>query len=87
MLESQKNYQKKSIRICGDVDISLLKQVDGVLDVITENLDTIVKIKSDTYINSVFEVVKKSASITKFVVEDASLNEIFLSIVGEAYEK
>lgn len=85
--EIKKNYQKKSIRICGDVDISLLKEVDGVLDVIIENLDTIVKIKSDAYIERVFEVVKKSAHVTKFVVEDASLNEIFLSIVGEAYEK
>lgn len=85
--EIKKNYQKKIIRICGDVDISLLKEVDGVLDVIIENLDTIVKIKSDAYIERVFEVVKKSAHVTKFVVEDASLNEIFLSIVGEAYEK
>lgn len=85
--EIKKNYQKKIIRICGDVDISLLKGVDGVLDVINENLDTIVKIKSDAYVERVFEVVKKSAHVTKFVVEDASLNEIFLSIVGEAYEK
>ena len=39
------------------------------------------------FIENVFEVVKKSSNVTKFIVEDASLNEIFLNTVGEAYEK
>ena len=46
-----------------------------------------VKIESDKFIENVFEVVKKSSNITKFIVEDASLNEIFLNTIGEAYEK
>ena len=35
---------------------------------------------------SVFKKLK-DATITKFVVEEASLNEIFIEKVGEEYEK
>lgn len=83
----KKNYQKKIIRISGDVDIDTLKNTKGVIDVIKENLEIVVKIESDKFIENVFEVVKRSSNVTKFIVEDASLNEIFLNIVGEAYEK
>ena len=83
----KRNYQKKIIRIAGDVNIDNLKNTKGVIDVIKENLEIVVKIESDKFITNVFEVVKKSSNITKFIVEDASLNEIFLNTVGEAYEK
>ena len=87
LIDIKKNYQKKIIRISGDVDIDTLKNTKGVIDVIKENLEIVVKIESDKFIENVFEVVKKSSNITKFIVEDASLNEIFLNTVGEAYEK
>ena len=87
LIDIKKNYQKKIIRISGDVDIDNLKNTKGVIDVIKENLEIVVKIESDKFIENVFEVVKKSSNITKFIVEDASLNEIFLNTVGEAYEK
>lgn len=85
--EIKKNYQKKTIRINGDIDISKLKDIEGVIEVEQENLDIIVKIASEKYVSKVFDIVKKSKNVTKFLVEDASLNEIFLSTVGEAYEK
>ena len=85
--EIKKNYRKKVIRINGDVDLDALKKCQGVIEVEKENLDIIVKIESDEYIDDVFSVVKKGSEITKFLVEDASLNEIFVSLVGVAYEK
>ena len=85
--EIKKNYRKKVIRINGDVDLEELKKCKGVIEVSDESLDIIVKIESDEYIDDIFKVVKKGKNITKFVVEDASLNEIFVSLVGEAYEK
>lgn len=85
--EIKKNYQKKVIRINADISLDELKDIKGVLSVTKENLDIIVKIESDKYIDNVFNVVKKSSNVTKFLVEDASLNEIFVSTVGEAYEK
>lgn len=85
--EIKKNYRKKIIKINGNVDIDALKKARGVLEVNEENIDIIVKIESDEYIDEVFKIVKKGENITKFIVEDASLNEIFVSLVGEAYEK
>ena len=85
--EIKKNYRKKIIRINGNVDVEKLKKTKGILEVEKEALDLIVKIESDEYVEEVFKVVKQGSDITKFVVEDASLNEIFVSLVGEAYEK
>ena len=79
----KKNYQKKTIKINGDIDIKSLEKIKGVQSVSKENLDIIVKIESDEYIKDVFKIVKNSDNITKFLVEDASLNEIFLDTVGE----
>ena len=85
--EIKKNYRKKVIRINGNVDIDALKNCKGVIEVNVEAIDIIVKIESDEYVEDVFKIVNKGSDITKFVVEDASLNEIFVSLVGEAYEK
>lgn len=85
--EIKKNYRKKTIRINGEVDLEALKKCKGVIEVKEENLDIIVKIESDEFVDEIFKVVKKGSDITKFLVEDASLNEIFVSLVGEAYEK
>lgn len=85
--EIKKNYRKKTIRINGEVDLEALKKCKGAIEVKEENLDIIVKIESDEFVDEIFKVVKKGSDITKFLVEDASLNEIFVSLVGEAYEK
>ena len=85
--EIKKNYRKKVIRINGNVDMGALRNCKGVIEVNEEALDIIVKIESDEYVEDVFKIVKKGSDITKFVVEDASLNEIFVSLVGVAYEK
>ena len=44
------------------------------------------QIKDNSYIDSVFKIVSKGKNIQEFFVEDASLNEIFVNVVGENYE-
>lgn len=85
--EIKQNFQKKTIRINADINAEDFANLPGVSSVSKENLDTIIKIENSKYINAIFEVVKNSTNVTKFLVEDASLNEIFLSTVGENYEK
>ena len=46
-----------------------------------------VKIDSLEVASNVFKEVSKHKNITKFSVEEPSLNEIFVAKVGEAYEK
>ena len=85
----KKKYRKKNIQLCCKGDVDKLKDIDGVLDIIKEaGTDTyIIKISDDTVVDKVFEVVKTFDNVTKFSVEEPTLNEIFISKVGEAYEK
>lgn len=81
----KEEYGKKNIFINGDIDIEEIKKVKGVLDVRCEN-DYIVSIENKDVVPNVFKKLKDK-NITKFVVEEATLNEIFIEKVGETYEK
>lgn len=83
----KKQYRKKNIHIVGDVDIKSLEQIDGVLKVTSNPEEIIVQIASDDKAQNVFKYITTCKNITKFDVEDATLNEIFIEKVGEAYEK
>ena len=79
----KKEYRKKNIFIKGNIDIDEIKKVSGVIDVIKNIDDYTVKIESDEVVSKVFKKISK-CNITKFLVEEASLNEIFIAKVGEA---
>ena len=86
--EIKKKYRKKNIQLCCKGDIEKLKEIDGVLDIIKERPDTyIIKISDETVLDKVFNVVKTFDNVTKFSVDEATLNEIFISKVGDVYEK
>lgn len=78
----KKNYQKMNIFVKGCVDIDELNKISGVEKVITVGDEINIKIKDESVISKVFTKIKKY-NITKFVVEEASLNEIFIDKVGE----
>ena len=59
----------------------------GVARQFLTDSEYIIKIKDSSYVSKIFKEISKFDNITKFVVEDASLNEIFIEKVGEAYEK
>lgn len=83
----KKEYRKKNIHIVAEgVDIEALKKVEGVIDVTVNETEMIVKIQSDENASDVFNLIKKCKEVSKFVVEDATLNEIFLEKVGVTYE-
>jgi len=82
----KENYKKKNIFVVGDINIKNIKKIKGVVDVICEKDEFIIKIEDSMYVESIFKEISKYNNITKFCVEDASLNEIFVSVVGENYE-
>ena len=84
--EIKKSYRKKNIHIKAELDITKLKKVPGVIDVLENAEDFVIKIESDEYIDAVFNEIKKRSHVTEFRVEDPTLNEIFLNEVGEVYE-
>ena len=83
----KEEYRKKNIIICGNIDTKKLKTVKGVIDITKNGDNYLVKIEDKKYVSDVFKAISKCNNITKFSVEDASLNEIFIEKVGEAYEK
>ena len=81
--EIKKDYQKQKISIIADsVDSNVLKNIDGVYDVIVNSDEVIVKINNNNIKDEVFKYVKTLPNVTKFEVESASLAEIFISKVG-----
>ncbi len=83
----KEQYRKKNILIKGDISKDDLEKIDGVLEVTEKSDEFEVKIESIDSVEKVFKTVSKHKNITKFVVEEPSLNEIFVAKVGEAYEK
>ena len=83
----KENYQKKNIIIKADIDEDKLNKIDGVEEIIKKSDEYEVRISSKEVVDKVFKYISKCTNVLKFVVEEPSLNEIFISKVGESYEK
>lgn len=83
----KKAYHKKTILIEGDVKITDLEKIKGVVSVSKEGNIFEVRIENDSYAKEVFNYIKNCKNITKFEVNDPTLNEIFIDKVGDSYEK
>lgn len=84
----KEKYRKKNIIIKGDIDVEKIAKIDGVISVSKNDItdEYQIKISDKDVASKVFKVIKNS-DISKFVVEEPSLNEIFVEKVGESYEK
>jgi len=83
----KEKFRKKNIIISGDVDIEKIKNINGVISVEENPLDINVKIEDEMVAPLVFKEISKMKNITKYALEEPSLNEIFVAKVGESYEK
>ncbi len=84
----KEKYRKKNIIIKGNIDVEKMAKIDGVIDVSKNDItdEYQIKISDKDIASKVFKAIKNS-DISKFVVEEPSLNEIFVEKVGESYEK
>ena len=76
-------YKKKNIIIAGNIDDKEIKKIDGVINVEKRNDEYFVKIENKDVVSKVFKTISKY-DVNKFIVEEATLNEIFIAKVGEA---
>jgi len=83
----KKKYKKKNILVKGEIDTKKLLDCPGVENITKERDEYIISISSEEYISGLFKEIAKYNNITKFSVEDPSLNEIFINTVGDSYEK
>lgn len=83
----KEKYRKKNIIVRGNIDLEEVKKLDGVISIASNENEYTIKIKDISVVSIVFNYINKCDNITKFVVEEPSLNEIFVAKVGENYEK
>ena len=84
----KEQYRKKNKIIKGDIELKKIEQIEGVISItkndITDEYE--IKIADKEVAPKVFKAIKNN-NISKFVIEEPSLNEIFVEKVGESYEK
>lgn len=83
----KKKYKKKNILVKGEIDTKKILDCPGVENITKERDEYIISISSEEYTSGLFKEIAKYNNITKFSVEDPSLNEIFINTVGDSYEK
>ncbi len=81
------DFKKLTIHVDADVDSEHLRALPGVYKVTGNSNGIQVKVKSDDYIQGVFDYVKTCDHVRTFDVEQASLSEIFIAKVGELREQ
>lgn len=82
----KKEYRKKNIKIKGKINEKNISKIKGVINVEKTPDEYVIKIENDDVIKKVFKEIINCEEITKFEVEEASLNEIFIEKVGDTYE-
>lgn len=82
----KKKYRKKNIFVKGNVTKEELEKIKGVNEIIEHSDELELKIENEKVAPLIFKKIKDK-EITKFVLEEPSLNEIFVAKVGESYEK
>ena len=78
----KKNFAKKNIYVKGEnIPIDKIKKLKGVTSIEEKINEYIIHIENENISKKVFDIMK-TCNITKYVFEDASLNEIFIHYVG-----
>ncbi len=73
----KKSYRKKNIIIKGDIDKDEISKIKGVLSLKTIKNEYLIQIEGEEIVPKVFKAISK-CDISKFVVEEPTLNEIFI---------
>ena len=81
------DYRRKNIKVIADLNEDEIKKTKGVVSLTKNKDEYTIKIEDVKYVSSVFKKLAKCSQVTKFVVEEPTLNEIFIDKVGEAYEE
>ena len=82
----KKEYKRKNILLRGDdLPLDKIEKLKGVLSITPYRGEYEVKVADDTVAPQVFDLVKNT-NLTKYDVEEPTLNEIFIDEVGGYHE-
>lgn len=83
----KKDFRKKNVKVQASLNEKEILKVKGVEGIEKNKDEYTIKLEDESYVNDLFKAISKYDNVTKFVVEEPTLNEIFVSKVGEVYEK
>ncbi len=83
----KKDFRKKNVKVQASLDEKEILKVKGVEGIEKNKDEYTIRLEDESYVNNLFKAISKYDNVTKFVVEEPTLNEIFVSKVGEVYEK
>lgn len=81
--EVKNKLQYKSIVIASDIDMSYLKDIEGVQEVIQQKNVLTLKVKDEDTCHKIFQEVKKQKFITRFEIQEPSIKDVFLEIMNK----
>lgn len=87
LTDIKNSYKQKNVRVKADLDKKEIEKIKGVVKVERDKNEYIIKVEEESVIDKVFKEISKCKNVEKFLVEAPSLNEIFISKVGESYEE
>jgi ABC-type uncharacterized transport system ATPase subunit len=70
-----------------EIDTDIVRTVPGVNSTNKINDEYVISICDDKCVDKLFKCISKFENVMKFSVEEPGLNEIFISIVGDSYDK
>ena len=83
----KKDFRKKNIKVKADLNEEEILKIKGVLNIEKNKDEYTIKIEDESIVDSVFKKISKCDNVSKFVVEEPTLNEIFVSKVGEEFDE
>ena len=83
----KKDFRKKNVKVQASLDEKEILKVKGVEGIEKNKDEYTIRLEDESYVNDLFKAISKYDNVTKFVVEEPTLNEIFVSKVVEVYEK
>ncbi|WP_026689050.1 ABC transporter ATP-binding protein [Alteribacter aurantiacus] len=84
--EVKRSYGKKKLMIEAEFDVSYLEAVEGVTSFTPYSNGAKLVITKEAVADQVFKALAGRGSVRKFVLEEPSLNDIFIEKVGASYE-
>ncbi len=87
LTDIKKQYRKKNIIVKGDFNLDKVRKIKGVIEIVENANEYVIKVDNADVSEEVFDEIRKGKNITKYTLEEPSLNEIFVAKVGENYEK
>ncbi|WP_078548974.1 ABC transporter ATP-binding protein [Litchfieldia alkalitelluris] len=84
--EIKRSFGKKNVLVHADFDLTYLKEIKGVRKIKPTGEGVILQVENEEVAQDIFRAITDKGFVRKFILEEPSLNDIFIEKVGASYE-